>query len=290
MEDVDDEEEQIQEQLDREEYTRNVEEQAEIWGAQALQERKDEDRRRWKGAGKQKVSKRMEEAPVEQRKRKKLKYSPVEESWGMEEHNKVEGSSLNVTSNADTPCSTITKDSNSDIEKRKQSSIRDFVSTDVRLRSEKDRSSLDTGVKENKGEDILDISKNSNVDKSNSMSTQVSEKTTPSVEEDIPCKPDKRGRCVKHGTEMKTQKISNKKWGDRGGGRGFGWKYGKTTKYICVKDLEVKRGRGISTVFPSATSEAGLGKKFGDVITEGGLVLQDTTTTGCCDVKGLTGD
>ena len=290
LEDVDDEEEQIQEQLDREEYTRNVEEQAEIWGAQALQERKDEDRRRWKGAGKQKVSKRMEEAPVEQRKRKKLKYSPVEESWGMEEHNKVEGSSLNVTSNADTPCSTITKDSNSDIEKRKQSSIRDFVSTDVRLRSEKDRSSLDTGVKENKGEDILDTLKNSIVDKSSSMSTQVSEKLTPSVEEDIPCKPDKRGRCVKHGTEMKTQKISNKKWGDRGGGRGFGWKYGKTTKYICVKDLEVKRGRGISTVFPSATSEAGLGKKFGDVITEGGLVLQDTTTTGCCDVKGLTGD
>ena len=61
-------------------------------------------------------------------------------------------------------------------------------------------------------------------------------------------------------------------------------------KYICLKNLDVKRGRGISTTFPSATSEAGLGKKFGDVLTEGGLVIQDTTTTVCCEVEGLTGD
>ena len=29
--------------------------------------------------------------------------------------------------------------------------------------------------------------------------------------------------------------ISNKKWKDRGKGRGFGYDYGKTKKYICGK-------------------------------------------------------
>ena len=55
------------------------------------------------------------------------------------------------------------------------------------------------------------------------------------------CKPDKRGYCCVHGTKMKTQSISSKKWADKGGTKGFGWKYFKTKKYLCIDAIEARK-------------------------------------------------
>ena len=41
---------------------------------------------------------------------------------------------------------------------------------------------------------------------------------------------------------MKTQFISNKKCCDKGGGEGFGWKYSKVKKYVCMKTVEDRFG------------------------------------------------
>ena len=50
---------------------------------------------------------------------------------------------------------------------------------------------------------------------------------------DVLCKPDKRGRCKKHGCEGITTKVSSKKWKDRGGGRGYGWVHYQSKKFLC---------------------------------------------------------
>ena len=53
------------------------------------------------------------------------------------------------------------------------------------------------------------------------------------------CKPNKRGLCVLHGIKIKKLSISSKKWVDRGGNKGYGWKTSKVPRYICeVKSKE----------------------------------------------------
>ena len=59
------------------------------------------------------------------------------------------------------------------------------------------------------------------------------------------CKPDSRGHCVQHKCEMKKFTVSSKKWVDRGGGKGFGWKQSKITKYRCLKKDMITVGQSV---------------------------------------------
>ena len=102
---------------------------------------------------------------------------------------------------------------------------------------------------------------------------------TPSMEQKLSCGPDKRGHCRAHGDRMKTQMISSKKWGDRGGGRGYSWKYSRGKKYICQAAVEATKTLGISDMNPNPYDEEGEGDRFGDFTARGG------TTTTLCDVE-----
>ena len=48
------------------------------------------------------------------------------------------------------------------------------------------------------------------------------------------CETTVEGQCVRHGSVMKEILVTNKKWVDRGKGRGFGWKQTKSKKIICL--------------------------------------------------------
>ena len=63
---------------------------------------------------------------------------------------------------------------------------------------------------------------------------------------DMICKPTKRGQCEVHGIKMKKLSVSSKKWCDRGGGRGYGWKTQKVPKYICTAKNTVNKEPDIS--------------------------------------------
>ena len=106
------------------------------------------------------------------------------------------------------------------------------------------------------------------------------------------CKPDKRGHCCVHGTKMKTQSISSKKWADKGGTKGFGWKYFKTKKYLCMDAIEARK-HFKKPVLPSNTCiEAGiLGERFGDYTSDvvGGR-LDDNTITILCSGEKVSAD
>ena len=47
------------------------------------------------------------------------------------------------------------------------------------------------------------------------------------------CKPDYSGQCNVHDCEMSILNVTARKWGDRGGGRGYGWMRRKVKKYVC---------------------------------------------------------
>ena len=49
-----------------------------------------------------------------------------------------------------------------------------------------------------------------------------------------------------HDIKMKKLSVSSKKWCDRGGGRGYGWKTQKVTKYICTAKNIINKGPDIS--------------------------------------------
>ena len=73
---------------------------------------------------------------------------------------------------------------------------------------------------------------------------------TPSTRDDVNievCKPTKRGQCVLHGVMMKKVGVSSKKWCDRGGGRGYGWRTHKVTKYICSAKNKINNRPNISS-------------------------------------------
>ena len=76
------------------------------------------------------------------------------------------------------------------------------------------------------------------------------------------CKPTKRGQCVVHDSMMKKLNVSSKKWCDRGGGQGYGWKTQKVTKYNCTaKNIINKR--------PDISDE----ERFSDCQSSGNSVL-----------------
>ena len=74
--------------------------------------------------------------------------------------------------------------------------------------------------------------------------------------------------------------ISSKKWCDKGGGRGFGWKQNKVKKYICITKLETEKIPRIQSNTTSTYDEKGAVDRFGDDIAEG---KQEHTTTTLCN-------
>ena len=52
-------------------------------------------------------------------------------------------------------------------------------------------------------------------------------------ESTLMCKPNRKGWCMLHKIRMIRTQVTTKKWMDRGGGRGFGYKSLKTVKYQC---------------------------------------------------------
>ena len=54
------------------------------------------------------------------------------------------------------------------------------------------------------------------------------------------CEKMKNGLCRIHECEMKKFAVSTKKWGDRGGGKGFGWIHRKVTKFACLYEKLLK--------------------------------------------------
>ena len=86
--------------------------------------------------------------------------------------------------------------------------------------------------------------------------------------------------------------ISSKKWADKGGTKGFGWKYFKTKKYLCVDAIEARKYLK-KPILPSNTCiEAGiLGERFGDYTSDvvGGR-LEDITTTTLCSGEKVSAD
>ena len=97
------------------------------------------------------------------------------------------------------------------------------------------------------------------------------------VSEEVTCKPDKKGYCRSHGTKMNVQVITSKKWSDKGGGRGYGWKYGKVKKYVCKKKIEAEKTDRIPFKTTSTYNEEGIGDRFRDFQLEG--THEHTTTT-----------
>ena len=49
------------------------------------------------------------------------------------------------------------------------------------------------------------------------------------------CKIDDQGYCETHCHQSSSIKISVRKWRDRGGGKGFGWRTVKEQKFICKR-------------------------------------------------------
>ena len=88
---------------------------------------------------------------------------------------------------------------------------------------------------------------------------------------DLVCKPTKRGQCVVHDIKMKKLSASSKKWCDRGGGRGYGRKTQKVTKYICTakkttnKEPDISDEGRFSDYQSSGNSVLGL-SRVGDVV------------------------
>ena len=76
------------------------------------------------------------------------------------------------------------------------------------------------------------------------------------------CKLTKRGQYEVHDIKMKKLSVSSKKWCDRGGGRGYGWKTQKVTKYICTAKNIINKGPDISDE-----------ERFGDYQSSGNSVL-----------------
>ena len=66
------------------------------------------------------------------------------------------------------------------------------------------------------------------------------------------CKPDNRGRCLKHECDIKKFGVTSKEWVDRGGGKGYGYKHFKVTKYICMSSERNTDG-------PSVENNPGVG-------------------------------
>ena len=57
------------------------------------------------------------------------------------------------------------------------------------------------------------------------------------------CNINRKGFCSTHQVQTLKTSVTSKKWGDRGGGRGYGYITRKTSKYICKPSLRDQRDR-----------------------------------------------
>ena len=249
LEEIDEEESKKQEeQMQLEEWER-VEQQAEIWGAEALKDRREDDRKRWeqekiiKRAEKDKT-RRAELAPGEPQTKKKRKLPLLEEQWGED----VE-QGANLPPDPDSGCLTPHNPAPSSPSQDGQhltilrpapgvqKPITEYICvTDHPLRSGDDQETKSGGMKETIG-DMEDNIAGDDQEQDNKGKGNIETKITePSIEKGgitEVCMNDKRGRCKRHGTLMKMISVSSKKWCDLGRNKGYGWKYGKTKKFIC---------------------------------------------------------
>ena len=251
LEQVDEEEEErLEKQREQEEWEK-IEEQANSWGEQALQKRKEDDQKQWKGAPKTTSgSKRFAKSSKEQRKMKRRKYNNVEEDWGtkeimVESHIDMEPSTKDVSQTMGTL----------------QSRMTDFISVEASPA----RSTTAPTIIETEEQNM-------------SVCLPVV------VQQDLVCKNDDRGRCRLHGSEMIKLNVSKQVWCDRGKGRGYGWRTKKVPKYICRDKKNVPEVPNISTKSsdradcyssPVQNSSAGLGGGISDRVNP--IILESST-------------
>ena len=69
------------------------------------------------------------------------------------------------------------------------------------------------------------------VDKEREAQSAAPSSTEPS------CNINKKGFCSTHQVQTLKTSVTSKKWGDRGGGRGYGYITRKTSKYVCKPSL-----------------------------------------------------
>ena len=280
LEEEEDEEEmeKKEEQRVREEQER-IEIQARSWGAKAYKERMEDDRKTWEQEEKVGAkTRRAEDAPKEQRKRKRRRKLPLlGEQWGEKEEpgagaiipDSIIGSSpttVNPISAPDTELDSPQLEIQRPVA-TKQTRVTDFMSDSHQLTpsgdtvatadegggtgiKEKEADVIfehSEGVKESQGEgdvedrviveepmvsvvgDVLKEMRGDDHDDEVKTGTSVGENQKLSA-----CESTVEGRCVRHGSVMKEILVTNKKWVDRGKGRGFGWKQTKSKKIICL--------------------------------------------------------
>ena len=87
------------------------------------------------------------------------------------------------------------------------------------------------------------------------------------------CEPDKGGRCVLHDVLMKKILVTSKKWADKGGGKGYGWKTVRKTKYQCSE-------KDISRIVTTTTNERLGGRESSSVSDDSRKLGNDDVTTG----------
>ena len=72
-------------------------------------------------------------------------------------------------------------------------------------------------------------------------SQEPEQSTTPS-NSNPKCDINRKGYCSSHQREAQKTFVTSKKWGDRGGGRGFGYISRRSVKYICKPRIEKPYG------------------------------------------------
>ena len=87
------------------------------------------------------------------------------------------------------------------------------------------------------------------------------------------CKSDKGGRCVVHDVLMKKIVVTSKKWADKGGGKGFGWKTVRKTKYQCSE-------KDISRIVTTTTNDRLGGRESTSVSDDSRKLGNDDVITG----------
>ena len=259
-----------------------VEEQAQGWRINRLKEMKEDDQRNWSNRAKTTGSRRKpEEDPGRMMKKKRLKYDLLQEDWGdAEDPGGVSSSTTTTVSvtvgGTDTHTNTPVL-SPSTMAKRKQSRILEFMTRTprpvVETPTKEEEVTIGSGriadyviLEQTKKGGVIVVSDDENKDdelERMTIATKVISDSkgpnqdhvdevmlTPSTRDEVStvvCKPTKKGQCVLHGVMMKKLSVSSKKWCDRGGGRGYGWRTQKVTKYICTAKNNINNGPDIYT-------------------------------------------
>ena len=289
-----------------------VEEQANSWGATQYRARKEQEIGDLGSLGSQptKTSRSRQDDDMEDkdsgRAKKKRRYKLLDDNWGEEGQDPGVEEGYSSTQAPETillPSQAPDGSSEAPRTARRQSSILDFVSTiparpPTQPLSEENVDTTECSVTTEIRDQIPSITVDNttatpvlSIPSTNTgtedKKTSLSPRTVPSSGDtaalDV-CKPDKRGLCVLHDILMKKTLVTSKYWGDRGRGRGFGWKTTKTPKYSCVSRVkpvvlsqnqeERLRGTQADNIVGSVgkvgvVGEASITKRFSDSSTAG---------------------